>query len=94
MEDSALKAATKPRSKLTLSVVRLSAVTKRPISKTDIKDSSKRAKKKASELSADGVVSLDDTKKSTAGDEKKLFQRMWSENEKETSESEKAWAPG
>jgi hypothetical protein len=64
--------------------------TKRPISETGSKDSSKRAKKKAPEPSADGVVSPDNTKKSTAGDEKKLFQRLWSENEKETSKSEKA----
>jgi hypothetical protein len=84
MEDSALKAATKPRSNPASS-----ATTKRPIFETDSKDSSKQAKKKAPEPSADGVVSPDDTKKSTARDEKKLFQRLWSENEKETSESAK-----
>jgi hypothetical protein len=81
MEDSALKAATKPRSKPASSAARSSAATKRPTSETDSKDSSKRAKKKAPEPSADGVVSPDDTKKSTAGDEKKLFQRLWSEDD-------------
>jgi hypothetical protein len=55
--------------------VRSSAATKRPISETDSKDSSKRAKKKGSKPSSDGVVSPDDTKESTAGDENKLFQR-------------------
>jgi hypothetical protein len=89
-EDSALKAATKPRSKLTSSAARSLAATKRSIFETDNNDSSKRSKKKALEPSADGVVSPDDTKKSTTGDEKKLFQRLWSENEKETSESDKA----
>lgn len=81
MEDPALKAATKPRSKPATSAARSSAATKRPSAETDSKDSSKRAKKKAPELSADDVVLPDDTKKSTAGDEKKLFQRLWSEDD-------------
>ncbi|XP_059435683.1 GLABROUS1 enhancer-binding protein-like [Corylus avellana] len=81
MEDSGPKATTKPRSKPASSAARSLAATKRPSSETDSKDSTKRAKKKAPEPSADGVVSPDNTKKSTAGDEKKLFQRVWSEGD-------------
>jgi hypothetical protein len=81
MEDSVPKATTKPRSKPASSAARSLAATKRPSSETDSKDSTKRAKKKAPEPSADGVVSPDNTKKSNSGDEKKLFQRVWSEGD-------------
>lgn len=82
MEDPAPKAATKPRSKTASSAARsAAAAAKRQASEADGKDSSKRAKKKGPEPSVDGVVSPDDSKKSALGDEKKLFQRLWSEDD-------------
>ncbi|KAG2688114.1 hypothetical protein I3760_09G079100 [Carya illinoinensis] len=80
MEDAAPKATTKPRSKPSSTTPARSVATKRPNNETDIKDSSKRAKKKAPEPNTDGVVSPGDSKKS-AGEEKKLFQRLWSEDD-------------
>lgn len=80
MEDAAPKATTKPRSKPSSTTPARSVATKRPNNETDIKDSSKRAKKKAPEPNTDGAVSPGDSKKS-AGEEKKLFQRLWSEDD-------------
>lgn len=80
MEDSTPRVTTKPRSKPSPTTASRSAVTKRPLRENDTKESSKRAKKKAPEPNTNGVASPEDSKKS-AGEEKKLFQRLWSEDD-------------